>query len=185
MAEALEGFLDEGALRTVPPAAVVAGVAGAAALATAAQPFPPDAYAGAPAGTAPPPPAPSSDPLEELEPEEPRRTSPWIWIAGVLGLVILVIVGLGLFRLFTADGPAVTPGPGTVALPSFVDQSFANASATAQQLEIVLEPTYVKNNDKAEGTIVSQDPPAGTRSTRARRSRSRWSPARSSCRFPS
>ncbi len=162
MAAALEGYLDEGASRTVPPAAVVAGAAGAAALATAAQPFPPDAYAGAPAGAAPPVSPPPSDPLEELEPEEPRRTSPWIWIAGVMGLVILVIAGFGLFRLFTADGPATTPGPGTVALPSFVDQSFANASATAQQLEIVLEPTYVKNNDKAEGTIVSQDPPAGT-----------------------
>jgi eukaryotic-like serine/threonine-protein kinase len=159
MAAALEAFLDEGAPRTAPPVAVAAG---AAAIATAAQPYPPDAYAGGPAGTVPPAPPPASAPLEEIEPEEPRRTSPWIWVAGVLGLVILVIVGLGLYRLFTADGPATTPGPGTVALPSFVDQSFANASATAQQLEIVLEPTYVKSSDKAEGTIVSQDPPAGT-----------------------
>ncbi len=87
-------------------------------------------------------------------------------MAALLGLVILVVVGFLLFRILAADGPATTPGPGTVTLPSFVDQSFENATATAQQLEIDLEPTYVKRNDKAEGTIVSQDPSAGTEVTK-------------------
>ncbi len=148
MASALEAFLDEGAPRPASGAAVVAG----AAAVTAARQYPPDAYAGS-AGV---------PPEEPEEPEEPGRTSPWIWLAGLLGLVILVIVGFLLFRLLTADGPAATPGPGTVTLPSFVDQSFDNATATAQQLGIVLGPTYVKRNDKPEGTIVSQNPPAGT-----------------------
>ena len=159
MADALEGFLGEGA-RPIAPAAATA------AAATAARAFPPDAYAGAPARTAPPAPPPASARLEELEPEEPRGASPWIWVAALLGLVILVVVGFLLFRILAADGPATTPGPGTVTLPSFVEQSFENATATAQQLEIDLEPTYVKRNDKAEGTIVSQDPSAGTEVTK-------------------
>ena len=159
MADALEGFLGEGA-RPIAPAAATA------AAATAARAFPPDAYAGAPARTAPPAPPPASARLEELEPEEPRGASPWIWVAALLGLVILVVVGFLLFRILAADGPATTPGPGTVTLPSFVEQSFEIATATAQQLEIDLEPTYVKRNDKAEGTIVSQDPSAGTEVTK-------------------
>ena len=161
MAEALEGFLDEGAARPVPPVAAVA------ATSAVAQLYPPDAYAGGPAGTAPPGAPPASAPLEELEPEEPRGASPWIWAAGLLGLAILVGVGFVLFRILVAGGPATTPGPGTVTLPSFIDQSFANATATAQQLGIQLEPTYVKRSDKAEGTIVSQDPPAGNEVNKA------------------
>ena len=153
MASALEAFLDEGAPH---PAAGVAPVVAGAAVAgvTAAQPYPPDAYAETPR-----PPAATGEPGE---PEDGGRTSPWIWLAGVLGLVVLVIVGFLVFRVLTADGPATTPGPGTVLLPSFIDQSFDNAAATAQQLDLELEPTYVKQNDKAEGTIVGQDPPAGT-----------------------
>jgi beta-lactam-binding protein with PASTA domain/tRNA A-37 threonylcarbamoyl transferase component Bud32 len=157
MAQALEAFLDEGAGR--PAGAAVAGAAAVTA-ATAARAYPADAYAGTP--PAPPPAAPAAPPTEEPEPEEPGGTSPWIWLAGLLGLAVLVVVGFLAFRLLAANGPATTPGPGTVTLPSFVDQTFDNATSTAQQLEIVLEPTYVKQNDKAEGTIVSQDPPAGT-----------------------
>jgi len=156
MAQALEGFLGEGAARAVP------SVAAAAAAAAPAQSYPPDAYAGRPAGTVPPASPPASAPLAEPGPEEPRGTSPWIWIAGLLGLAILVIAGFAIFRLLTADGPTGTPGPGTVTLPRFIDQSFDNATATAQQLGIELEATYVKRSDKAEGTIVSQDPPAGS-----------------------
>ena len=157
MAEALEAFLDDRAPRGAAAAVPVGAAAGTVAT-TAARPYPPEAYAGPPA---PPRTAPSPPPDYD-EPDDGGRTSPWIWLAGLLGLVILVIVGFIVFRILTADGPASTPGPGVVTLPSFVDQSFDNAAATAQQLQIVLEPTYVKRNDKTEGTIVSQDPPAGT-----------------------
>ncbi len=158
MADALEAFLDDGAPRAAAaPLAGAAAVGAAAGAATAARPYPADAYAsGTPGGPG------SSSPELEEEPEEPRGTSPWIWLAGLLGLVILVIVGFLIFRVLSADSPATTPGPGTVTLPSFIDQSFDNASATAQQLGIVLEPTYVQRNDQADGTVVSQDPPAGT-----------------------
>jgi serine/threonine-protein kinase len=177
MAAALEAFLDASDPRaaSVPPAAAAAGAAAGAAAAgaatgaaaasraappAAARPYPPDAYAGAPGQPVPPRAAKPPD-ASPVQPEEPRGTSPWIWLAGLLGLVILVVVGFLFFRILTADGPATTPGPGTVTLPSFIDQSFDSASATAQQLGVVLEPTYVKRNDRAEGTIVSQDPTAG------------------------
>ena len=169
MAAALEAFLDASDPRaaSVPPAAVAAAGAAAGAAAAsraaspaAARPYPPDAYAGAP-GQPVPPRAAQPPVASPVQPEEPRGTSPWIWLAGLLGLVILVVVGFLFFRILTADGPATTPGPGTVTLPSFIDQSFDSASATAQQLGVVLEPTYVKRNDRAEGTIVSQDPTAG------------------------
>ena len=168
MAVALEAFLDASDPRaaSVPPVAAAAGAAAGAAAASraapppAARPYPPDAYAGAPGQPVPPRAAKPPD-ASPVQPEEPRGTSPWIWLAGLLGLVILVVVGFLFFRILTADGPATTPGPGTVTLPSFIDQSFDSASATAQQLGVVLEPTYVKRNDRAEGTIVSQDPTAG------------------------
>jgi eukaryotic-like serine/threonine-protein kinase len=162
MADALEAFLDEGGARPAAAGVPVAAGAAAAVAATAARPYPPDAYAGTPA--APPPPAspPAGAVPGEPEPEEPRSTSPWIWIAGLLGLAILVIVGFLAFRLLTGNGPETTPGPGTVTLPSFIGQTFENATVTAEELGIELAPTYVKRNDKPEETIVSQEPPAGT-----------------------
>ncbi len=165
MAEALEAFLAEGAGRPAAPAASAApppATVPPSPPPAAARPYPPDAYARVPAPAVPPAPPPAPVPRRELEPEERRGTSPWIWLAGLLGLAILVVVGFVFFRILAADRPAVTPGPNTVTLPSFVNQSLDNASATAQQLGIQLEPTYVKRNDRPEGTVVGQDPPGGT-----------------------
>jgi eukaryotic-like serine/threonine-protein kinase len=176
MAAALESFLDASAPRaaagaTAAAAAPAAGLAaaGAAGAAGPGQPappiaagsYPPDAYAGGPGGTVPPRATPQAY-VPPPEPGEPRGTSPWIWLAGLLGLVILVAAGFLVFRILSANSPSTTPGPGTVTLPSFVDQSFDSASAMAQQTGVVLQPTYVKRNDRAEGTVVSQDPTAGT-----------------------
>jgi beta-lactam-binding protein with PASTA domain len=153
MADALEAFLDEGAPRPAAAPVVGAAAVGAAAgvAATAARPYPPDAYA-----ATPPPAGPEYD-----DADEPSGTSPWVWVAGLLGLAVLVVVGFLVFRLLSANGPETTPGPGTVTLPSFIDQTFDNALATADQLEIILEPTAVQRTDKEDGTIVSQDPAAG------------------------
>jgi hypothetical protein len=97
------------------------------------------------------------------DPDDGGRTSPWVWVAGVLGLVILVVAGLLFFRVLAASSlPAATPGPGSVTLPSFINGTYADANARADQLGIVLAPTYVKQNNAADGTIVGQDPPAGT-----------------------
>jgi len=90
-------------------------------------------------------------------------TSPWVWVAGVLGLAILALAGFVLFRLAAAgSGPAATAGPGTVTLPSFIGQAYLDANSTANRLGVTLAPTFVKRNDAADGTVVGQDPPVGT-----------------------
>jgi beta-lactam-binding protein with PASTA domain len=74
-----------------------------------------------------------------------------------------VIAGFALFRLAAAGSrPAATPGPQSVVLPSFIGSAYTDAYAKADQLGIVLTPTYVKQNDAADGTVVGQNPPAGT-----------------------
>jgi len=170
MADALEAFLEEGRIAT-PVAAGLAGpvravgAAGIGAAATSAMrvppPYDPAAYADGSAGgtdsrgsaAAPPP----------TDPGEDGGTSPWVWVAGVLGLLILAIAGFLLFRLASAgSGPAATPGPGNVTLPSFVNQAYLDANTAADQLGVTLKPNYVKRNDAADGVVVGQDPPAGT-----------------------
>jgi serine/threonine-protein kinase len=185
MADALEAFLEEGRIAGARPAAPVAtGPAGAAravgaagtvagaaagpfagAAATSAMRVPPpydaSAYADGPGGidptrrsaAAPPP----------TDPGEGGGTSLWVWVAGVLALIILAIAGFLLFRIASAgSGSAATPGPGPVTLPSFIGQAYLNANTTAGQLGITLTPTFVKRNDSVEFTVVTQDPPAGT-----------------------
>jgi len=171
MADALEAFLEEGRV-AAPVAAGLAGpvravgAAGIGAAATSAMrvppPYDPAAYAdGSAGGTAPPRRSPTAPP--PTDPGEDGGTSPWVWVAGVLGLLILAIAGFLLFRLASAgSGPAATPGPGNVTLPSFVNQAYVDASTTADQLGITLTPTFVKSNLAADGTVVAQDLPAGT-----------------------
>ena len=150
-----------------PSAPGVAAGAAASRAAVPRPPYSPDAYAGAPEPTAPraaaspprrmPPAAPPPDG------EEPGGgISPWAWVAGLLGLVILVVAGFVFFQILTGGQPGATPAPGTITLPSFIDQTLENAQTTADQLGITLQPTAVKQNDKQEGTIVSQYPPPGT-----------------------
>jgi serine/threonine-protein kinase len=178
MADALEAFLEEGRIVGARPAtplaagiAVSAGAVRAAgpvsgAAATPAvrvpPPYDPAAYADGPvAGTDP-----ARRPATVPPPTDPGGgggTSPWVWVAGVLGLLVLAIAGFVLFRLVLAGStPAATPGPGNVTLPSFVGQAYLNANSTANQLGVTLKPTFVKRNDAAEGTVVTQVPPGGT-----------------------
>lgn len=159
MADALEAFLGEGSARPASAAAAGAAAGVAAGAATAARPYPSDAYAGG--APAPYQAAPSTPPPYD-EPEERRGTSAWTWVAGILGLLILVIVGFLVFRLLSTDTPSVSPAPGTVTLPSFVGQTLENAEATAAGLGITLQPTFVPSNDQPDQTIISQDPPTGT-----------------------
>jgi beta-lactam-binding protein with PASTA domain len=127
-----------------------------------ARPYDPAAYAeGWTGGTdparraaVPPPP---------IDPGAGGGTSPWVWVAGVLGLAILVVAGFVVFRLASAgSGPAATPGPGSVVLPSFIGRAYLDANTAANQLGVTLAPTFVKRNDAADLTVVGQDPPAGT-----------------------
>ena len=181
MAEALEAFLEEGRVVGARPAVPVAvgptpparsgGSIREAGATPVASSLPVAALAAAPLVPATPP-ASLSPTLPQAtqpptpppaDPDDGGRTSPWVWVAGVLGLVVLVVAGLLFFRVLAASSlPAATPGPGSVTLPSFINGTYADANARADQLGIVLAPTYVKQNNAADGTIVGQDPPAGT-----------------------
>ncbi len=137
--------------------------------------YPPDAYAGGPGrpASAPPPRGPvTAGPIGPRggEPYDPNAddgqdgggTSPWVWIAGVLALVVFALVGFLLFRILTAGGgSAATPGASTVAVPSFIDKTLDDAQQTATDAGLKLNVSYVPRSDKPENTVVSQAPAAG------------------------
>ncbi|HYO43929.1 MAG TPA: Stk1 family PASTA domain-containing Ser/Thr kinase [Candidatus Limnocylindrales bacterium] len=172
MASALEGWLAEPVAGTAAGAAVVGVAAGATVASAAARPnvpYPPEAYArsGPPSpvstrGTPPPPP-----PLDG-EGEE-GGNSPWAWIAGLLGLGILVIVGFLVFRMLTGGGgvdPSASPSgsasAAAVTVPRFVDMTLADAQAEAQRLKVALTVAGTEERTDIDPDIViAQDPAEG------------------------
>jgi beta-lactam-binding protein with PASTA domain len=173
MASALEGYLaDPGA--PVAGAAVAGAVAGAAAATktvASAQarpnppvPYPPDAYARSvpPAAlvstTGTPPPPPSTE-------DEPGGTGPWAWVAGLLGIGILVVVGFLLFQVLAGGGgakPSPSSSAGQVVVPTLVDLLYPDAQAAAAKvgLVVVIASTQ-ERTDVAPETVLSQQPLAG------------------------
>ncbi len=158
MAESLQGYL----VATSTPApglaavGVAAGAAGAAGMSGQAGtsgaypsdtiPYAADAYA------APLPPAP-----QPARAAAPGGTSPWVWISGIAGLLILAAAGFLIFRLVAGGSPAAQQ----VSVPDFVGQTIEAAQATAQSLGIQLVQTQQTAPDRTAGTIIAQDPPAG------------------------
>ena len=125
----------------------------------AGMPYPVDAYASA----APPPRVPPGPPVSRYDAgddePEPPGTSPWAWVAGLLGLAILVVAGFLIFKLMTGTS---TPGS-QVIVPNFVGSLLTDAKTTAANNNLLLVPTqFIKSNDQPEGTIVQQDPAAST-----------------------
>ena len=79
-------------------------------------PYPPDAYArsGPPPVRPPRRPAAAADRDGDGDARTTRATSPWAWIAGLLGIAVLAIIGFLVFRLLTGGGigrddPAPSP----------------------------------------------------------------------------
>jgi eukaryotic-like serine/threonine-protein kinase len=186
-AAALEAFLGGGAIpgvapasgRTVdasaPTAAAAAGLAGAATSATArpnpnAIPYTPDAYA----DDRPPPRVdrygrdPSAragqgggrPPRRDQDDDEPGGTSPAVWAAGIIALLILAAVGFLVFRLLS--GPGTTP-VAQVTVPEFVGKDLGVAQTLATQNGLTLNPTAAQASGVPVNQITAQDPVAGTR----------------------
>ncbi len=186
MADALEAFLGGVSVAPVPPAAGPApavvvppptapaaghppavGPAGPPIQAAGpgpAIPYAADAYAGAPE----PPPAPVP---ARVGPDggtagaggargEGGGTSPWVWAAGALGLLVLVVAGYLVYQL--VSGRPGTPPVEQVTVPDFVGRTLDEARATATSLGVVLVPTP-QQSDRPIGTILAQDPPPDTR----------------------
>jgi beta-lactam-binding protein with PASTA domain len=95
--------------------------------------------------------------------EEPGGTGPWAWVAGLLGLAILAIVGFLVFRLMTGGGtPAASPAPDEVTLPSFVGLTSTVAQEQATELGVTIVVTGSEERTDVEpDTVLSQDPAEG------------------------
>jgi serine/threonine-protein kinase len=152
----------------VSPATVASGVARPN---PGGVPYSPDAYAGsfqapreryvdAPRDRYGEPPPPRRGRYDDYE-EEPKGTSPWVWISALLALAILAVVGFLVVRLLAGPG---TPPVEQVTLPSFVGRTLDQARPTASQLGVTLEiASSDPNSTKPPNTILSQDPAAGAR----------------------
>ena len=93
--------------------------------------------------------------------DEPRRTGPWPWIAGILALIVLAAAGILGYRVLTGSTPS--PAPGQVSVPSFVGRTYADAQTAAKSLGISVEQkAFVQSNDQPEGTVTDQDVAPGT-----------------------
>ena len=158
MADALD---DELADRAGGVRAAAAGLgAGAAVLAAGTAvaranppiPYASDAYAGGASAAPPPPPPPAAVPPAD---EGAGGPGPWAWVAGLLGLGILVAVGFLAFRLLT--GGSTTP-PEQVVVPNFVGQTVDQARPLADAKGLVLVTTAFVKGTEPEGTITQQDP---------------------------
>jgi serine/threonine-protein kinase len=157
-------------------AAAGAGLAGTAATARAnpgAIPYAPDAYAeDAPSRAADPafrrPPVAGGrsggtrPPARRFEEdEEPGGTSPAVWAAGIIALLILAAAGFLVFNLLSSPGttPAVQ-----VTVPDFIGKSLPEAQALATQTGVTLDSTATALASGAKvNSVLSQDPPAGTK----------------------
>ncbi len=142
-----------------------AGFAGANTVAGVARPNPGariddarDAYAGAGA----PPRGGQRVVEDELEGDEDevehRGTNPWLWITGLLAVLILALAVFLLGQFL--GGPDGSPPP-QVQVPNLVGLTFDAAQDAAADLGLeVLQVAFVEASAEV-GTVVTQDPPEG------------------------
>jgi eukaryotic-like serine/threonine-protein kinase len=97
-------------------------------------------------------------PAAAQEPDdEPTGTSPWAWVAGILAILVILIIGLIVVLLATKSPTA------TVQAPNLVTMSFTQAQQSASSLGLNLTFESKPNDTKyPDNTVVSQDPLANT-----------------------
>jgi serine/threonine-protein kinase len=160
MADALDATRPAGATAAgaVGAAAAGAAVAGATVAASSgvarsnptAMSYPSDAYAGG---------AVDDDDRYDPEPsrrDEPGGTSPVVWIAGALAILLLAAIAFLVFQLLSSPS-----APTQVTVPDFVGRTIQDAQREADQLGLRLVPT-TQPSDQAVGTILEQNPPKDT-----------------------
>ena len=131
-----------------------------------AVPYSPEAYADA------------RRPARRLEPDEPRydaadgyarraagrdeddepRTSPLVWVAGLIAIVILALAGFLVFQLLSGGED---PGPGDVVVPNFVGLTVEEAEDLAEERGIEVVQAATADDPANVGKVVAQDPPQG------------------------
>ena len=112
---------------------------------------------------APPPP-----PATMVGEDDGGGSGPWAWVAGLLGIGILVIVGFLVFRMLTGGGgeePSASPSASIrgrrVEVPSLVDMTVTDAQAAADEEGLVLVITGEERTDIEPGIVLAQDPGEG------------------------
>ena len=146
-------------------AAALAGVTSATARPNpGAIPYVPDAYANEPPGRGRAPVGGrDGQPPARPAPGDPQRggSSPAVWAAGIIALLLLAAVAFLVFRLLAS--PA-TPSVAQITVPNFVDKTLVDAQALAAQNGITLNPaTFTQASGVNPNVVLRQDPPAGTK----------------------
>ena len=150
-AAAAGGAIGAAAAGTTNPATIAAGVARPN---PAAMPYARSAYAGAEdeAYTG------RGRVADDRRDDEDRGgTSAWVWIAALLALAILAVVGFLVVRLLTA-GPAA---PEDVTVPRFVGMQFEEARQDAEDLGIRLQVIETRPDADRVNEILEQRPEEG------------------------
>jgi eukaryotic-like serine/threonine-protein kinase len=102
---------------------------------------------------------PPARPLDEDE--EPAGTSPAVWAAGIVALLILAAVAFLVFRLLSGGGAAPV---GQVTVPNFVGQTLPAAQTLATQNGLVLDSAATAPASATEaGKVLAQDPAPGAK----------------------
>ncbi len=178
MADALDAALTTGGASASAAPAAAAGAAGVGAGTVAmsgvarpnpaAMPYPPDAYADQDEELDPRPPVRRR--LPPPDEEEPTGTSPLVWVAGIIAILLLAAIAFVVFQLAGGGGTAppsaspsasASPSVGVVTVPNFVGSLLPDATVTAEGLGLTLVSTG-EPSDQPLGTILAQDILVGT-----------------------
>jgi eukaryotic-like serine/threonine-protein kinase len=169
-AGALAAGAAAGAAAVAPGAATPAAADSPATVAGVARPnpgaqinYPREAFADGPAGS---PgarggvPAAGGYPDDDAEFDEARRTiSPWVWVSGVLAVVILALAVFFVAQL--VSGPGASPAP-QVVVPSLLGKTYEEAKQAATDLGLTVEQVGFEETETAlPGTVTRQDPAEG------------------------
>ncbi|MBI2762200.1 MAG: Stk1 family PASTA domain-containing Ser/Thr kinase [Chloroflexi bacterium] len=124
-------------------------------------PYAPDAYARA---DDPPRPRPvgAGRRQPDVDPDDGDRddgTSPWLWISGLLAIVILGLAAFLIFRLINTNP---TPGPAEVAVPNLVGMTYGEAKKAAERVGLKVARAAFEPSDQPDDTVLVQDPVDGT-----------------------
>ena len=101
---------------------------------------------------------------------DPERSGsgPWAWLAGGLGLLVIIASGILLFLLFSGIGdeappPSPSPSPTLemVETPDLVGRFEDPAERTADRRGLVLEKDYLETDEVTPGRIIDQLPEPG------------------------